>query len=129
MPYSLRFRVAFDSALMGEVLRIFVCAVFAWLRMQALENGIPKWNCGSVTFVQSFGSALNCHLSNAVAVRHEIDLRAFNRTHRRTSSLDSCSASADLESGAKACYQRAGFCAMMPAQNSWAGRLECSGKL
>jgi hypothetical protein len=47
---------------MGEVLGIFVRAVYAWLRKQALENGIPKGKCGSVTFVQRFGSALNCHL-------------------------------------------------------------------
>jgi len=59
LPYSLRFRAAFDSILMGEVLRIFVRAVFAWLRKQAQENGIPNGKCGSVTFVQRFGSALN----------------------------------------------------------------------
>jgi hypothetical protein len=62
LPYWLRFRVAFDSSLMGEVLGVFLRAVFAWLRNQALENGIPNGRCGSVTSVQRFGSALNCHL-------------------------------------------------------------------
>jgi hypothetical protein len=60
LPYSVRFRVAFDSELLGEVLGIFVREVFALYRKRARENGIPKGRCGSVTFVQRFGSALNC---------------------------------------------------------------------
>jgi len=60
LPYSVRFRVAFDSDLLGEVLGIFVREVFASLRKRARENGILKGKCGSVTFVQRFGSALNC---------------------------------------------------------------------
>jgi hypothetical protein len=60
LPYALRFRLAFDSKLLGEVLAIFVRAVFASLIRRARENGVPKGKCGSVTFVQRFGSALNC---------------------------------------------------------------------
>jgi hypothetical protein len=59
LPYSLRFRVAFDSALLGEVLRIFIGEVFRSLRKRARENGVLRGQCGSVTGVQRFGSAAN----------------------------------------------------------------------
>jgi hypothetical protein len=50
LPYALRFRAAFDSDLMGEVLGIFVRAVFTWLKRRAQENGILKGQCGSMVF-------------------------------------------------------------------------------
>ena len=59
LPYVLRYHAAFDGALLGKVLNIFVCAVFRWLRRQARESGIPRGHCGAVTFIQRFGSALN----------------------------------------------------------------------
>lgn len=62
LPYVLRFRAVFDFALMGELLSIFVREVFASLRKRARENGVLKGKCGSVTFVQRFGSAASCHL-------------------------------------------------------------------
>ena len=40
-------------------LTIFVGAVFGWLKRQARECGIPRAQCGAVTFIQRFGSALN----------------------------------------------------------------------
>jgi hypothetical protein len=60
LPYSVRYRAAFDGAFLGKVLGIFVREVFAWLRRGARDYGIPRGQCGSVTFVQRFGSALNC---------------------------------------------------------------------
>jgi hypothetical protein len=62
LPYALRFRAAFDSALMGRLLGIFIHEVFKSLRKRAQDNGVPGGKCGSVTFVQRFGSAGNCHL-------------------------------------------------------------------
>jgi hypothetical protein len=62
LPYALRFRAAFDSELMGELLGIFIREVFASLIRRAEDGGVLKGKCGSVTFVQRFGSALNCHL-------------------------------------------------------------------
>ena len=59
LPYSLRFHVAFDADLLSKVLAIFVHEVFGSLRRRAREYGIPNGKCGSVTFVQMFGSALN----------------------------------------------------------------------
>ena len=59
LPYALRFRVAFDAGLLREVLAIFVHEVFGSLRRRAREYGIPNGKCGSVTFIQRFGSALN----------------------------------------------------------------------
>lgn len=68
LPYSLRFRLAFDSGLMGEVLGIFIHEVFRSLRKRANDNGVPNGECASVTFVQRFGSALNLtpHFHSAV---------------------------------------------------------------
>jgi hypothetical protein len=59
LPYSLRFRAAFDADLLTEVLAIFVHKVFGSLRRRARDYGIPNGKCGSVTFVHRFGSALN----------------------------------------------------------------------
>jgi Putative transposase len=41
------------------VLGIFVREVFRSLRRRASDNGVPKGECASVTFVQRFGSAAN----------------------------------------------------------------------
>src|SRR4030095_16728122 len=58
LPYAVRYRVAFDGAVLGKVLGIFIRAVFASLRRRANECGIPRGQCGAVTFVQRFGSDL-----------------------------------------------------------------------
>ncbi len=59
LPFALRYRVAFDGALLGKVLGIFARAVFRSLRQRARDYGIPRGQCGAVTFIQRFGSALN----------------------------------------------------------------------
>lgn len=59
LPFALRYQVAFDGALLGRVLGIFARAVFRSLRRRAREYGIPRGQCGAVTFIQRFGSALN----------------------------------------------------------------------
>ena len=59
LAHVLRYKSAFDAPLLSQVLNIFVGAVFGWLKRQARECGIPRGQCGAVTFIQRFGSALN----------------------------------------------------------------------
>ena len=60
LPYPLRYRCAWNAKLTGEVLRCFLRAVFADQRRRAKRDlGITRGLCGSVTFIQRFGSALN----------------------------------------------------------------------
>jgi len=57
LPFSLRYRLAYDACLVSEVLRIFVQAVFRSLGGRAREHaGIPRSQCGAVTFVQRFAT-------------------------------------------------------------------------
>ena len=60
LPYPLRYRCAWNARLTSEVLRCFLRAVFADQRRRAKRDlGIRRGLCGSVTFIQRFGSALN----------------------------------------------------------------------
>ncbi len=63
LPFSLRYRLAYDARLTSDVLRIFVRRVFASLRRRArLRWSIDDPQCGAVTFVQRFGGALNLNV-------------------------------------------------------------------
>ena len=69
LPFALRYRLAYDSGLVRDVLHIFIQAVFSSLRRRAGKRaGIRKARCGAVTFVQRFGGAinLNIHLHSLV---------------------------------------------------------------
>ena len=63
LPFSLRYRLAYDATRVRDMLQIFVRAIFALIRRRA---GIPAVNrqarCGGVTFVQRFGDALNLNV-------------------------------------------------------------------
>jgi hypothetical protein len=60
LPYPLRYRCAWDARLTSEVLRAFLRALFADLRRRARSQyRVGRGHCGSVTFIQRFGSALN----------------------------------------------------------------------
>jgi hypothetical protein len=67
VPFALRYRLAYDSSLVSDVLQIFMHTVSASIRRRA---GIPASNrkarCGAVGFIQRFSDALNldphCHL-------------------------------------------------------------------
>jgi len=60
LPYPLRYRCAWNARLTSEVLRCFLRSVFADYRRRArLLVGVRKGQCGSVSFLQRFGSALN----------------------------------------------------------------------
>jgi len=63
LPYPLRYRCAYDAKLTSEVLRAFLRALFAELRRRIRrELGSRAEQCGAVTFVQRFGSAMNLNL-------------------------------------------------------------------
>jgi hypothetical protein len=63
VPFALRYRLAYDKALVRDVLQIFARAVFGSLRRRARDTEeIRDSQCGAVTFVQRFGSSVNCHL-------------------------------------------------------------------
>ncbi len=59
LPYEIRYRLAWDGDLMSVVLAVFLRVVYGWYRRQARDEGHEGVRCGSVTFVQRFGSALN----------------------------------------------------------------------
>jgi hypothetical protein len=60
LPYPLRYRCAYDARLTSEVLRAFLQALFAELRRRVRQRwGLRAEQCGAVTFLQRFGSALN----------------------------------------------------------------------
>jgi len=63
LPYPLRYRCAYDAALTSAVLRAFIRALFAELRRRAREQwDLRPEQCGAVTFIQRFGSALNLNV-------------------------------------------------------------------
>jgi hypothetical protein len=69
LPFALRYRLAYDSHLVRDILHIFIQVVFSSLRGRAREYaGIRDAQCGAVTFVQRFGGAinLNIHLHSLV---------------------------------------------------------------
>ncbi len=60
LPYPLRYRCAWNARLTSDVLRAFLRALFADQRRRARTLvGIRQGQCGAVTFIQRFGSALN----------------------------------------------------------------------
>ena len=61
LPYALRRLAAFKADVLKALARIFVEAVFARYRSRAGCDGIESPQCGSVNFVQRFGS-LNLHV-------------------------------------------------------------------
>ena len=63
MPWELRFRLAKDAKLLSGALGIFVSEVFRHLRRKSGIRPARGVQCGAVTAVQRFGSAmnLNCH--------------------------------------------------------------------
>ena len=63
LPYPLRYRCAYDRELTSEVLRAFLRSLFTELRRRVRRHwGVRAEQCGAVTFLQRFGSALNLNL-------------------------------------------------------------------
>ena len=61
-PRRIRFLLARDPKLLGRVLGLFVRTLFAWQRRAARKDGYPRVLPGAISFVQNFGSALNCNV-------------------------------------------------------------------
>ena len=59
LPFEIRYRLAWDGKLVSAVLAVFLRVVYGWYRRQAKAQGYAAGRCGSVSFVQRFGSALN----------------------------------------------------------------------
>ena len=60
VPFTLRYRQAYDKSLVRDVLQILARAMFGSLRRRARdEEGIQDAQCGAVTCVQRFGGSLN----------------------------------------------------------------------
>ena len=59
LPFTLRYQLAFDAPLTAAVLGVFIGSVFAGRRRAAAREGIADGQCGAITAIQRFGSALN----------------------------------------------------------------------
>ena len=63
LPYALRYRLAYDASLATDVLAIFTRTVFGSLIRHAREFGAErKPQCGAVSFIQRFDSALRLNV-------------------------------------------------------------------
>ena len=64
MPFPLRFPLAFDGKLLGQVVRIFTDTVAGWYRRRHVDRGLPAGETGAVTVIQRANSdlRLNPHL-------------------------------------------------------------------
>ena len=64
MPFPLRFPLAFDGKLLGQVVRIFTDTVAGWYCKRHVERGLPSGETGAVTVIQRANSdlRLNPHL-------------------------------------------------------------------
>jgi hypothetical protein len=63
LPFGLRYRLAYDSSLVRDVLQIFVRAVFASIRRRAgIHSSNRQARCGAVSFVQRSGDAMNLNV-------------------------------------------------------------------
>jgi hypothetical protein len=63
LPFSLRYRLAYDHTLLTPVLGAFLRAVFASLRRRGRERyGVERTKGGAVTWVQRFGGSANLNV-------------------------------------------------------------------
>ena len=62
LPFTLRYQLAFDAKLTSAVLDVFIRSVFAGLRRAAVREGVLGGQCGAITVIQRFGSALNVNV-------------------------------------------------------------------
>jgi hypothetical protein len=58
MPFPLRFPLAFDGKLLGQVVRIFTDTVASWYRRRHVDIGLPAGETGAVTVIQRANSDL-----------------------------------------------------------------------
>jgi Putative transposase len=81
-PFALRYKMAYDARLMGDVLNAFVKAVLGHLRRRARNfMGLRDSQSGAVTFIQRFGDALNCNVHFHMLALDGVYTRAGNQSH------------------------------------------------
>jgi hypothetical protein len=61
VPFPLRFLLAFDGALLGYVVRIFVDTVIGWYGRRHVERGLPPGESGAVAVIQRANSGQQAH--------------------------------------------------------------------
>ena len=59
LPWPLRYRLAWDPALLAEVLAVHLRVLFRWQELRAKRIGSKAVQSGAITAIQRFGSALN----------------------------------------------------------------------
>ena len=62
LPYSLRYRLAWDHDLCRAVVAVFMRAVLGWLRRRAQLHDVVDGRGGAVAVLQRFGGALNLNV-------------------------------------------------------------------
>ena len=62
LPFSLRYRLAYNPSLLTAVYGIFARTVFSFLRKMGRDYGIHQTQCGAVSFVQRYGGSLNLNV-------------------------------------------------------------------
>ena len=79
VPHRLRYRLAFDHAL--------IRAVLGWYRRRGRRAGVPDGQSGTVTVVQRFGSGLelNVHFLVAPLLRDQASARGGDGGYRSSS--------------------------------------------
>ncbi len=58
LPFPLRFPLAFDGKLLGQVVRLFTDSVSSWYRKRHRARGLPDGETGAVTVIQRANSDL-----------------------------------------------------------------------
>ena len=56
LPFPLRFPLAFDGKLLGQVVRLFTDSVSCWYRKRHKARGLPHGETGAVTAIQRANS-------------------------------------------------------------------------
>jgi len=88
LPYPRRYRCADDAALTSDILRAFLRALFSALRRRSESQwDTPRGQCGSVTFIQRFGSTLGHGREELRSrrVRYWVSWETPSETRRRAS--------------------------------------------
>lgn len=66
LPVRLRYLIAYDAKLCSEILNAFISEIFRWHRRSAKRHAglesMAQARCGSLTFIQRAGSALNLNV-------------------------------------------------------------------
>ena len=78
LPYTLRFRLGYDSKMVAGIHHILINTIFAYLRRATGLSYLGRTaGCGAVTFVQRFGDALNLNVHFHVLAMDGVYSRSF----------------------------------------------------